>query len=59
MTRKDYNLIADAIRGAVDAHGQAASVKLAAENLAHRLRHTNPRFETARFMAACGFSATD
>ena len=59
MTRKYYNLIAEAIAGAVKAHGECASIRLAAENLAHLLRRDNPRFETARFMDECGFSATD
>ena len=55
MTRKDYVLIAEAISGAVKAHGETGCVRLAAENLAHLLRRDNPRFERARFMEACGF----
>lgn len=57
MSRKDYQLIADAIRGAVKAHGPASSARLIADNLCILLRRDNPRFDEARFMAAAGFPA--
>lgn len=59
MTRKDYVLIAEAISGAVKAHGETGCVRLAADNLAHLLRRNNSRFDTSRFMDACGFPATE
>ena len=55
MTRKDYVTIAEAIAGAVKAHGETACIRLAAENMAHLFRLDNQRFETNRFMKACGF----
>lgn len=56
MTRKDYQLIAGALKdalGAVD-HPQRVGAVLAAQELAYRLRNDNPRFETKRFLEACG-----
>lgn len=58
MTRKDYTLIAEAIAkvGGFDSKAHPFDV---ARMIAIALRRDNPRFETARFMDACGFSATD
>lgn len=59
MTRKDYVLIADAIatvQGEVNRSQYSdANMVLAriTEELAHELRSTNPRFDSARFIAAC------
>ena len=62
MTRKDYNLIAEAIRDAKAATADYADPRMAelgayeaARYLSYALRDTNPRFERARFMEACGF----
>lgn len=64
MTRKDFTLIADAIRNASEAAGDYADPAMArngtyeaASYIAHALRRDNPRFERARFMEACGFPA--
>lgn len=64
MTRKDFELIADILRGAVPAWGpditaeefagQRAQHEWTVTVFAHRLRATNPRFDVARFKAACG-----
>ncbi len=52
MTRKDYKLIAEVI--AVSWFG-SADLKLSfASNLADELAQDNPRFDTARFLTACG-----
>ena len=61
MTRKDYNLIANAIATAkLNANREERPIiSRAASHIAYALRRDNPRFETARFMDACGFSATD
>lgn len=61
MTRKDYNLIADAIeRSARHAsRDDRNAIAGTATFIAHALRTDNPRFDTSRFMDACGFSATD
>lgn len=62
MTRKDYVTIADAIKAETDewtGRAQGDAVYFVAKRLAHRFRLDNPRFETARFMTACGFPATE
>jgi hypothetical protein len=61
MTRKDYVLIAEAIKrahneGEVSAECRRGTFE-AAHYIAFALRRTNPRFEKSRFMAACGFPA--
>jgi len=56
MTRKDYQLIANAIRGAraINQHPEAQD---ALDILVHRLtldlNATNPLFDAAKFRAAC------
>lgn len=64
MTRKDYILIAEAIRAALidpetgialperEAHG----VHVAAMRLVDALAQDNPRFDRSRFMTACNLS---
>ena len=66
MTRKDYNLIAEAIANAkaatadyTDPWQAENGAWEAARYLSLALRRDNPRFDRARFMEACGFSATD
>lgn len=56
MTRKDYQLIAGALKdalGAVD-HPERTGAILAAQELAHRLEGENPRFNRKLFLDACG-----
>jgi hypothetical protein len=65
MTRKDYELIAASIhrtRMSTEIVGKTQSVaagraalRLATIDLAATLAHDNPRFDKARFTAACGF----
>lgn len=58
MTRKDYVLIAQAIKRAKDeclSDDTTGAVKQAARNVALSMERDNPRFDRARFMAACGF----
>lgn len=59
MTCKDYVLIAKAIKRAHDEGEVSAECRRgtfeAAHFIAFALRRNNPRFEKARFMAACGF----
>jgi hypothetical protein len=66
MTRKDYILIADAIRetlatdpefGLVWPDRERAAVGLVAHRIAHQLRRDNPRFDMDRFIDACGLTA--
>lgn len=60
MTRKDYELIAAALKQARDAapgHEWRLGVLDAADLIGRALRRDNPRFEKARFMAAAGFPA--
>ena len=56
MTRKDYILIAEAFKSAAEAvdYPERLGALLAANEIAHRLERDNPRFDRARFMAACG-----
>lgn len=62
MTRKDYILIAEALRatlidpefGVALPERERAAVGLVAHQIAHRLRQDNPRFDRARFIDACG-----
>ncbi|HET6725866.1 MAG TPA: hypothetical protein VFH85_07670 [Gammaproteobacteria bacterium] len=61
MTRKDYELIAAAIRSALPTALVAADLPLlnqahgnTALRLAAALASDNPRFDRARFLKACG-----
>ena len=59
MTRRDFELIAEVLANEVAASGYSDTSKGAlrrvATGFADRLRAVNPRFDRARFMAACGF----
>ena len=62
MTRKDYVLLAEALADARrialqsenSPENTAAGVVLASLTLAQILQNENPRFDRARFLAACG-----
>ena len=57
MTRKDFELIANALRIARQANQQPAhglGIDDAAFILARDLATTNPNFDRARFLKACG-----
>lgn len=61
MTRKDYELIAAVFAANVKRlpaspgfDGARGATKVLAEDLADSLRGDNPRFDTARFLKACG-----
>jgi hypothetical protein len=57
MTRKDYILIAGALRTVRQANSTVAhglAIDDAALHLATRLANDNPRFDRARFLKACG-----
>lgn len=51
MTKKDYELIAEVIATAW--HGSGELKSSLANNMADALQTTNPRFDRARFLAAC------
>jgi hypothetical protein len=59
MTRKDYVLIAEAMKAAAYALNppQRTGALLAAYELSHSLQEDNPRFDRKRFMDACGLDA--
>ena len=69
MTRKDYQLIADAIVATQqrikaddtytqgEQQSQLRGVRRTAAHLADALGSTNPRFDTTRFLKACGYGA--
>ncbi len=56
MTRKDYILLADALKAAAYALNppERTGALLAANEIAHSLAEDNPRFDRARFLKACG-----
>ena len=58
MTAKDFNLIADIFKGLREDYindGRAVEVlDDTAQEFAHRLADTNPRFDSERFLKACG-----
>ena len=60
MTRQDFQLIADVLnRGKVLEHGTRqvqwnAALDYAARSFAVELAQTNPRFNKAEFLTACG-----
>lgn len=54
MTRKDYVVIAEAIRKASQAPGYAERNAFVAHAIADALAADNPRFDRARFLSACG-----
>lgn len=51
MTRKDYELIAGAIKAAEQRSDNGEALK----NLMLRLKANNPRFDMQRFLKACGY----
>lgn len=62
MTRKDYQLIADALKSARDestTEWLRAGVERAASRVAQALRATNPRFDVTRFLVACGIPESE
>lgn len=56
MTRQDFQLIADVLKtsGEWGAFPTKASQAILSENLANVLQRTNPNFDRARFLKACG-----
>lgn len=55
MSRKDYELIADAIRDVIEDHkGDLTSADAVARKIADALSRDNPRFDSKRFITACG-----
>jgi hypothetical protein len=65
MTRKDYILIAAALNDTllIDCpsveflNGAKAAAISASQRIADALAHDNPRFDRARFLAACGVAS--
>lgn len=54
MTRKDYILIADVLKGQQAPHNDTETLWRVACALADVLEGDNPNFDHARFMTACG-----
>ena len=65
MTKKDYELIAGAIRVQVNEHrakgnkDEVQAIMGLTSYLAGRLQGENPRFDTQRFIEACGFMVVE
>lgn len=61
MTRKDYEMLAKVMRGAVDgaaviekSFNPQEFARLVAEMMAVNFKLDNPRFDRERFLTACG-----
>jgi hypothetical protein len=57
MTRKDYQLIADAINLSKWSSGNdihLETIGIVAQDLATKLEQDNPWFDRAKFLTACG-----
>jgi hypothetical protein len=54
MTRKDYVMIADAIKAQYKPHNDPDTIQEIALGLADLLEGDNARFDRARFLSACG-----
>lgn len=58
MTKKDYILIAEAIKLNADCFksdgSYQATVRQVAETIARHLQRENTRFDASRFLVACG-----
>jgi hypothetical protein len=54
MTRKDYVMIADILKGQQKAHNDLETIEEIAYNFADVLEEDNPRFDRHRFLVACG-----
>lgn len=59
MTKKDYELIARAIKGTLPASVDRHTVLCVVNDLAIELRKDNPKFDRAIFMKACGFDPAE
>ena len=56
MTKKDYVLIAEAIKYALEnERNDISTVRSVADRIAEKLQDDNPRFDWDRFLTACGF----
>lgn len=61
MTKKDFELIARVIKTNVDDHSfldqdrEVGTLREIADDFVAELRKDNPRFDSARFLRACGF----
>jgi hypothetical protein len=54
MTRKDFQLIADVIKGMNKPHNDSETVAEIAYQFALTLADTNDRFDREKFLKACG-----
>lgn len=58
MTRRDFELIAETVKGlTLEGSEPNEERRHVAESFAARLDDTNPRFDRARFLKACGVEA--
>ncbi len=56
LTRQDFNSIAESMKQRVEHSNHHPEVVKVIEDLAVALRSTNPRFDKARFLWACGIT---
>jgi hypothetical protein len=56
MTRKDYEIIADAIKNSHEGEGSSRVIAMRIANkLSSHMKEGNPNFNKDKFMKACGF----
>jgi hypothetical protein len=56
MSRRDYILIADAIRSVLDQVNDRSVIEPIVHAIATCMQRDNPRFDRRRFVAACGIA---
>lgn len=54
MTRKDYRLLASAIKNTLAPHNDPDTIGNVAYAIAESLQFDNPRFNRDKFLTACG-----
>lgn len=59
MSKKDYSAIAETIRQQIDNHPDSHRIPLEvlAKNLCRIFLADNPRFDSRRFLSACGIQS--
>lgn len=58
MTKKDFELVAAAVRKEVYQGGVSFGIRAVVSNLCANFSHANPRFNREKFIAACGIEAS-
>lgn len=54
MTKKDFQMVADVLKGLLEDGVPSPVVKKAADSFMVMFKKSNPRFDEGRFLKACG-----